>query len=60
MALQLDNLNALHPCRVYKNHGAKIQTYQKKGGKNYEEQKINADDNSWGKYFCFGRLWHIE
>jgi hypothetical protein len=33
MALQLDNLNALHPCRVYKNHGAKIQTYQKKGGK---------------------------
>ena len=39
MALQLDNLNALHPCEVYKNHDAKIQTYQKERRKRIMRNK---------------------
>lgn len=33
MALQLDNLDALHPCGVYKNHDKKYKHIKKKGGK---------------------------
>ena len=39
MALQLDNLNALHPCRAYKYHDAKIQTYQKERRKRIMKSK---------------------
>lgn len=39
MALQLDNLNTLHPCGVYKNHDAKIQTYQKERRKRIMRDK---------------------
>ena len=39
MALQLDNLNALHPCGAYKNHDAKIQTYQKERRKRIMKNK---------------------
>lgn len=39
MALLLDNLNALHPCEVYKNHDAKIQTYQKERPKRIMKNK---------------------
>lgn len=33
MFLQLDHLNALHPCREYKIHGTKNKHIKKKGGK---------------------------
>lgn len=39
MALQPDNLNTLHPCGVYKNHDAKIQTYQKERRKRIMRNK---------------------
>lgn len=39
MALQLDNLNALHPCGAYKNHDAKIQTYQNERRKRIMKNK---------------------
>lgn len=39
MALQPDNLNTLHLCGVYKNHDAKIQTYQKERRKRIMRNK---------------------
>lgn len=39
MALQLDNLNALHFCGAYKNYDAKIQTYQKERRKRIMKNK---------------------
>ena len=39
MALQLDNLNALHLCGAYKNHDAKIQKYQKERRKKIMKNK---------------------
>ncbi len=39
MALQLDNLNALHLCGAYKNHDAKIQKYQKERRKRIMKNK---------------------
>ena len=39
MALQPDNLNALHLCGAYKNHDAKIQKYQKERRKRIMKNK---------------------